>query len=395
MIKIKLGKNLIYLFIYIISWIIRLVIRTVTKEIYPDFVYMVLYMYILGEIIGGLSIYLYQYRNSQKNKQTKLFNITLTTNKDIMKYKDKNFKIIILVILAAIFDFFKNIIEFYNTPKSNDKNKNNFYLRIGAVTTISSSLLCKYSINFKFGKHHKASLIFISSCLILEIILEIIFKPKEIFAGPFLFERFLTIFRLIIESFNDCTKKYLVEVNYIDPFKLIMYEGILELIFNIIFRLSKNMINIQQIGEFFRNNSPGKICGLIFSLLGILLLSGLLSLYKIYCITFYSPMIKNLTDYILVPIINILSFIFKIDFYNSVAYFIICEIISIIVDFFGFLYNEFIILYCLGLEHDTKFDISSRVELIENPPSEMFDNVELEGEYEVVLKAQTPENNNN
>ena len=395
MIKIKLGKNLIYLFIYIISWIIRLVIRTVTKEIYPDFVYMVLYMYILGEIIGGLSIYLYQYRNSQKNKQTKLFNITLTTNKDIMKYKDKNFKIIILVILAAIFDFFKNIIEFYNTPKSNDKNKNNFYLRIGAVTTISSSLLCKYSINFKFGKHHKASLIFISSCLILEIILEIIFKPKEIFAGPFLFERFLTIFRLIIESFNDCTKKYLVEVNYIDPFKLIMYEGILELIFNIIFRLSKNMINIQQIREFFRNNSPGKICGLIFSLLGILLLSGLLSLYKIYCITFYSPMIKNLTDYILVPIINILSFIFKIDFYNSVAYFIICEIISIIVDFFGFLYNEFIILYCLGLEHDTKFDISSRVELIENPPSEMFDNVELEGEYEVVLKAQTPENNNN
>ena len=395
MIKIKLGKNLIYLFIYIISWIIRLVIRTVTKEIYPDFVYMVLYMYILGEIIGGLSIYLYQYRNSQKNKQTKLFNITLTTNKDIMKYKDKNFKIIILIILAAIFDFFKNIIEFYNTPKSNDKNRNNFYLRIGAVTTISSSLLCKYSINFKFGKHHKASLIFISSCLIIEIILEIIFKPKEIFPGPYLFERFLTIFRLIIESFNDCTKKYLVEVNYIDPFKLIMYEGILELIFNIIFRLSKNMINIQQIGEFFRNNSPGKICGLIFSLLGILLLSGLLSLYKIYCITFYSPMIKNLTDYILVPIINILSFIFKIDFYNSVAYFIICEIISIIVDFFGFLYNEFIILYCLGLEHDTKFDISSRVELIENPPSEMFDNVELEGEYEVVLKAQTPENNNN
>ena len=155
------------------------------------------------------------------------------------------------------------------------------------------------------------------------------------------------------------------------------------------------MINIQQIGEFFRNNSSGKICGLVFSLLGILLLSGLLSLYKIYCITFYSPMIKNLTDYILVPIINILSFIFKIDFYNSVAYFVICEIISIIIDFFGFLYNEFIILYCFGLEHDTKFDISSRVESIENQPIEMLDNVELEGEYVVDLKAQTPENNNN
>ena len=394
MIKIKLGKNLIYLFIYIISWIIRLIIRTITKEIYPDFVYMVLYMYILGEIIGGLSIYLYQYRNSQKNKQTKLFNITLTTNKDIMKYKDKNFKIIILVILASIFDFFKNIIEFYNNVKSNDKNKNNFYLRIGAVTTISSSLLCKYSVNFKFGNHHKTSLIFIGSCLIIETILEIIFKPKEIFAAPFLFERFLTIFRLIIESFNDCTKKYLVEVNYVDPFKLIMYEGFLELIFNIIFRLSKNMINIQQIGEFFRSNSSGKICGLVFSLLGILLLSGLLSLYKIYCITFYSPMIKNLTDYILVPFINILSFIFKIDFYNSVAYFVICEIISIIVDFFGFLYNEFIILYCFGLEHDTKFDISSRVESIENQPIEMIDEVELEGEYKIDLNIQTPENNN-
>ena len=244
------------------------------------------------------------------------------------------------------------------------------------------------------GKHHKTSLIFISSCLFIEIILEIIFKPKEIFAAPFLFERFYTIFRLIIESFNDCTKKYLIDIDYIDPFKLIMYEGILELIFNIIFRLSKNMINLPQIGEFFSNNSSGKICGLIFLLLGILLLSGLLSLYKIYCIAFYSPMIKNLTDYILVPILNIPSYFLKMDFYNSIAFFVLCEIISIIIDFFGFVYNEFIILFCYGLEYDTKFDISSRIKSVENQTVEMVDEVVLEGEYKVDLNDQTSENNN-
>ena len=398
MIKIKLGKNLLYLLVYIISWIIRYIIRAIAKSTYPDFVYMILYMYILGEIIGGLTIYLYQYRNSKKNNQTNNqannFVIKLPENKDKYKSKDNKIKIIILVIILSLFDFFKNIIEFYNSPKTNSKNANNFYLRIGAVTTISSSLLCHYSINFKLGKHHKTSLIFISSCLIIEIILEIIFKPKEIFAGPFLFERFYTIFRLVIESFNDCTKKYLIDIDYIDPFKLIMYEGILELIFNIIFRVSKNMINFPQIGEFFSNNSSGKICGLIFSLLGILILSGLLSLYKIYCIAYYSPMLKNLTDYILVPVINIPSYFLKMDFYNSIVYFIVCEIISVIIDFFGFVYNEFIILFCFGLEYDTKFDISSRVESTENQPIEMIDEVELEGEYKIDLNIQTPENNN-
>lgn len=398
MIKIKLGKNLLYLLVYIISWIIRYIIRAEAKSTYPDFVYMILYMYILGEIIGGLAIYLYQYRNSKKKNQTNNqqnnFIVKLPENKDKNKSKDNKIKIIILIILVSLFDFFKNIIEFYNSPKTNSKNANNFYLRIGAVTTISSSLLCHYSVNFKLGKHHKTSLIIFSSCLIIEIILEIIFKPKEIFAAPFLFERFYTIFRLIIESFNDCTKKYLIDIDYIDPFQLIMYEGILELIFNIIFRLSQNMINLPQIGEFFSNNSSGKICGLIFSLLGILLLSGLLSLYKIYCIAYYSPMMKNLTDYILVPVINILSYFLKMDFYDSVAYFVACEIISIIIDFFGFVYNEFIILFCYGLEYDTKFNISSRMESVENQPIEMIDEIVLEGEYKVELNDQTSESTN-
>jgi len=65
-----------------------------------------------------------------------------------------------------------------------------------------------------------------------------------------------------------------------------------------------------------------------------------------------------------------------------------------IIDFFGFVYNEFIILFCFGLEYDTKFDISSRVELTENQPIEMIDEVELEGEYKIDLNIQTPENNN-
>ena len=47
-------------------------------------------------------------------------------------------------------------------------------------------------------------------------------------------------------------------------------------------------------------------------------------------------------------------------FHHNVTYFIIIEIICIVLSFFGCVFNEYIVLYCCGLEHDTQDEVANR-----------------------------------
>ena len=76
MIKIKLRKNLIYLFIYYISWYIRKILNIIVEETFKASIsYIYLYLINFTEIFGGLSICLYQYFLQSQSKQTKNFSI--------------------------------------------------------------------------------------------------------------------------------------------------------------------------------------------------------------------------------------------------------------------------------------------------------------------------------
>ena len=77
-------------------------------------------------------------------------------------------------------------------------------------------------------------------------------------------------------------------------------------------------------------------------------------------------MAKSLMDYFMTPFYNIFYYFYAKDFFDNKIYFIISEIISLIIDFFGCLYNEFIILFCCGLEHETKPEIKIRASISEN-----------------------------
>ena len=48
------------------------------------------------------------------------------------------------------------------------------------------------------------------------------------------------------------------------------------------------------------------------------------------------------------------------DFFNNHAYLIIIEIECIVLSFFGCIFNEYIILYCCGLERETQDEIAVR-----------------------------------
>lgn len=107
MIRIKLRKNLVYLFIYFISSFIRDIVTIVIELIFfidSSFIY--LYLMILGVIIGGLSIYLYQNNSLKRRQNPKYLWLNLYLNKKGKKEKDSIFKIGVLLFFAAFFDIY-------------------------------------------------------------------------------------------------------------------------------------------------------------------------------------------------------------------------------------------------------------------------------------------------
>ena len=98
----------------------------------------------------------------------------------------------------------------------------------------------------------------------------------------------------------------------------------------------------------------------IFLFILYTLFQVIVNIYRIYCNVIYSPMARSLVDYLMNPFINIFTFFVSNDFLSNYAYFIIIEITSIVMSFFGCVFNEYIILYCCGLEHETQDEIADR-----------------------------------
>jgi len=95
-----------------------------------------------------------------------------------------------------------------------------------------------------------------------------------------------------------------------------------------------------------------------------MILSGGNNTFRILTLTIYSPMTSTFMRYILNPFYIIYYFISKNDFISNgksnYAYFIINLVISLITTFCGCVYNEFLILFCFGLERDTYCQVTRR-----------------------------------
>ena len=351
MIKIKLRRNLIYLLIYFICAfldysVLGLVIPSVTGF---NTLYICIYLYPIENIIGGLVVFLYQKYSIRKKEKTQYFGIKFNKNKGA---SDGKFKIILLVFFAAYFNFYRFI--FYAFVKNTYINFT-MDLKLTTIQIIISTIICIYAFEFKFKKHHKISLIIISIFLFLSISTDIIYiiyyKYKLI--RVLMLQYFMSLFFYMGYSFNNCIEKYLVDYNYMNPFIILMLEGVFEFIM-----ASISFIKMDPFTPFA--NIKCSLGLFIFLFILYTLLQVIVNIYRIYCNVIYSPMARSLVDYLLNPIINIYSFFATEDFYHNVAYFIIIEIISIAISFFGCVFNEYIILYCFGLELETQDKIAER-----------------------------------
>ena len=135
-----------------------------------------------------------------------------------------------------------------------------------------------------------------------------------------------------------------------------MIEGILGFIITSLFSISEKPL---------KGLNYNRIFMLFVFLILYFVLSGGKNIYRILTIKRYSPMTKIIADSFLDPLLIIVYYFFRVYFSNYYI-FIFSLILSIIMNFFGLVFNDFLILYCCNLEHDTYYEVSKRAYDVEN-----------------------------
>ena len=121
--------------------------------------------------------------------------------------------------------------------------------------------------------------------------------------GRYILAHFLIFIFLAYISSNDCTERYLAFYNYLNPFLILMVEGIFEIIMSIFISIGNDPF--KGIIDAYNKINAGKFVLLIFLLIIYFLLSAITNIYKVYCNVIYTPMARSLTEYFLNPIIKL------------------------------------------------------------------------------------------
>ena len=326
----------------------------------------------LGELIGGYLVYRYQrafIKNSNKKaKKIKLVHFSIVIEENKMARADCLIKISFLVIMTAFFDFFEFILSTYYIDKIH-KISGSLQLRLGGVLILSSSLLYWHLLKFQIYKHHIFSLIIFSICIIILIISEYFFQEFDgiINIKDLSFAILLSIFSYLSIVFEDNIEKYLIDFDFLNPFFILCLQGLIGLIFTIICATIENPLKDFII--VFENNSTGMIVLFILLLIFYFLFGALKNIYRMTTIMLFNPMNKNLADIIINPLYIIYYFISGVDSMKigekNYAYFFVNLVLLIIFDICGLIFNEFLILFCCGLNYNTYKSITFRASKIE------------------------------
>ena len=178
---------------------------------------------------------------------------------------------------------------------------------------------------------------------------------------------FPVIFLLVInQSFNsglDVIEKYLLEYDFLNPFQMLMMEGLIGLFYSSLFTIYQNPF--QKIKSVYKTD-PDKFPFLIILLILFFLLTCGRNIYRVITNKLYSPTNKALFDYILTPLLVIYYFVSEEDDSDNNLYsFIINLIISFITVFCSLIYNDFIILFCCDMERNTHYEVSKRASVMD------------------------------
>ena len=178
----------------------------------------------------------------------------------------------------------------------------------------------------------------------------------------FIFAIFIIFLIHFFTSLNDIIEKYLFEFDSLNQFKTLMWEGIFGIILTLIYCAYDSPFGY--LGDYYHKLTTLQFSFLIVALFIYIVLSGGRNAYRVHVNKLYSPIVKTLTDYFVNPIYILYYKLRKKDF-DGTEYFIMNMICSLIITFFGCVYNEFIILFFCGLEFDTYEEVSKRASNLE------------------------------
>ena len=373
-IKFALRRNLIYPFQYTLWSFVREIIQMIINDIIKfDSPYIYMSLMFLGEIFAGAIMYFYERKKmktiNEEKKEAYFMSIKLISNEkeeegDYFVPLDNKIKIVFLIFLISLFDAVQFLISSIVLSYLKFLSVS-FCPRLYGISTISAAFFYVYALKLPVYKHHQISLCIIGICLIIAIILEFIFGIMKTFvtAEYIAGSVGLIIFSQILVSCGDSIEKYLFEYDYMDPFVVLMYEGIFGFLLSFFLFFSQNFL--YEIRKYIKYSSDIKyIIGLIFSLVFYMIISCVKNLFRVVTNRIYSPMTKTLSIYVLNPLYLIYyCFVrgdFKINHQLNPWYFSINVVLSLIISFFGCVYNEFIILFCCSLQINTHDQISKR-----------------------------------
>ena len=364
MIKFAWRRNLIYP-LQLIIWHLSRNIETKLISYLFNFSGSLTYtpLMFLGEFISGLLLFVYQNRFLKKKQVQKFLSLTLIYNQDFLSYPDSNEKIFFLIFCITFFDWIQFLIWTVNVPKYLYISSS-IVSRLSGILAISCALLCYYTLRLQIFKHQIFSLIISGICAIIVIITEFFFQDINIFLtyADFIVVLFLAFLSQILNAVLDTAEKYLFEINYVNPFFTLMFEGIFGFFLSFIFFAFPNYLD--DIKTVYNTFSAGYLVLFSFLLLLYIILSGGRNVFRVITTKLYSPTARALTDYFLNPLYLIYDFSLRNDFLKqnerNIPYFIINLVISIIISICGCVYNELLILFFCEFERDTHNQVSER-----------------------------------
>ena len=376
MIKFALRPNLIYPLQLLIFNVARNVENILIERFLDDTVSLIYTpLMFLGEFFSGLIIYYYQKQFVKSNKKKESKKRELIHSNVSYVSRDGIVKIMLMIFFAGFFDFVQFVISLH-TPKFINIS-GSIGSRLGGFLTIFDALFYYYVLRLPIYRHQFFSLIVIGTCLLLVIGTEFIFQEINIFL---FYGRFIEVFVIIlVEQFCsamvDSNEKYLFEYNSVNPFFALMFEGFFGFALTFFYGLYQSPF--PEVIAYQKKATSTDFIIFIFALILYSILSGLKNSFRVTTTKIYTPMTTTFLDYILNPIYLIKDFSLGEDFIvkgeQNYIYFIINLILALIISFFGFVYNEFIIIFCCDLEIDTHQQISNRASIVEDNEEEVYD----------------------
>ena len=298
MLKFGSRKNLLYPSMLVLFIGLRKIIDTLIDKFFTIGDFTLIIVWVISKSLFGIVSTIYNHFTTKiTSSQIEILtpNESLNLPNKINKL-DNNFKIIILIFLASFFDFFVSLIRTFYID--GDKLSKSIKNRIRCCQIFVAGLLCYFTIRTKLQRHHILSLVAIFLSLTAIIINEIIYKNLGYLDNSYS-ALVLTIVSNIGRAFMDNIEKYLFEFNYLELFKVLIFEGIMNTILIVVFYFTVGCPD--QFKDFDKNkpiDSYKWLNILIFVLLIILyfIFSGFRNIYRVMTIKFYSPMTRSITE---------------------------------------------------------------------------------------------------